>query len=199
MLALNDPGIINDWTFEKAINTLVEAVWEAPLDPRRFEIGMIQTKKAYNAQVANARFPNPSNLPKPPKYLYSDPTYPNASNPDLLPLVYSKASNTHKNSAYSIFGDDDNIVQFRHRMMNGQINKHDGPNQQVAIDRLMGHIQLLNESPASDDFGRCWQHAKDNYDNLDYLDDKTSRPPKCTARLYPDEVLHAVNLATYYR
>jgi ankyrin repeat protein len=197
VLALNDPSIIGQMAYEDAINTLVEAVWEAPLDPRRFEIRMIETQKKYNKPVANNRFPLPSELPAPPKYVYSDPTYPDASNPDLLPLVYSKATNTIKNSAYDLFGDDDNIVQFRHRMANGNVNNHDGPNQQIALDRLIGAISLMNETPASVDFGMCWQHAKDAYDNIDMLDNKAHKPPKCTAKMYPDEVLHAIQSATY--
>ncbi len=200
VLGLNDPSIIGKMSYEEAINILVENVWEAPLENRRFEISKIerlQKEKKYNYPVANIQFPLPSELPLPPKYIYSDPTYPDAGNPDLLPLVYSTATNSIKNSAYTVFQDNENIIQFRHRMANGMINKHDGPNQQIALDRLISFISVMNELPASDDFGMCWQHTKDAYDNLEMLDDKTRKPPKCTAKLYPDELFHAIQSATY--
>jgi hypothetical protein len=186
---LNDAEeFINKITYEDAINRLVEAVWEAPLDPRRNIVSHIQKTKKFNRVVANDKYPLPSELPKSPKYIYSIPTYPDAANPDLLPLVFDKATDAIKNSAANVFGYEENIVQFRHRMANGQINTHDGPNQQVALDRLMGHIKLLNETPNSENFGMCWQHKLDNYGVDDFLDDKEHKPPKCTAKLYPDEL-----------
>ncbi len=197
VLTLNNPKLINKLSYESAIDTLVEAVWEAPLNPQQYKIGKIQRNKKYNELVSNNMFNNPSNLPPPPDYIYSDASYPDAGNPNLLPIVYPKATATHKNSAYSVFSDDDNIVQFRHRTADGRINKHDGPNQQVALSRLMGHIRTMNDSTGSEDFGKCWQHTYDNYYKLDFLDNKKVRPPQCTARLYPEEILHAINSATY--
>lgn len=194
VLALNSPDAIGKIPYEEAINTLVEAVWEAPLDPRRFEISMIKRTKQFNSQVANIRFPLPSELPPPPKYIYSDPSYPDAANPDLFPIVQAKATNIFKNSAYNTFGDDENIVQFRHRMSNGSINTHAGSNQKIALGRLMTYIQHMNESVLSADFGMCWQHNRESYEVL--LNDPTSKPPKCTARLYPDEILYAIEHAT---
>jgi hypothetical protein len=195
---LNDADeFINKITFEDAINRLVEAVWEAPLDPRRNIVSHIQKTGKYNRAVANALYPLPSELPKPPKYIYSVPTYPDAANPDLLPLVFDKATDAIKNSAANVFGYEENIVQFRHRMANGAVNKHDGPNQQVALDRLMGYIKLVSETPNSNDFGMCWQHKLDNYGVNDFLDDKEHKPPKCTARLYPEELLHILQKANY--
>ncbi len=197
VLSLNDSDIIGKIPYEEAINTLVEAVWEAPLDPRRFEIDRIQKLKKYNISVANDRFPPPSGLPKPPKYIYSVPTYPDIANPDLMPLVFSKATNAIKNSAYNVFGYDENIVQFRHRMADGTINNHDGPNQQIALDRLMGEIKLMTERPNSSDFGFCWQHKRDAYNVDDFLNDKSHKPKQCTARLYPAEILHVLQNADY--
>ncbi len=195
---LNDADeFINKITYEDAINRLVEAVWEAPLDPRRNIIKHIMKTGKYNRVVANDKYPLPSELPKPPNYIYSIPVYPDAGNSDMLPLVFDKATDTIKNSAAYVFGYEENIVQFRHRMSNGQINTHDGPNQQVALDRLMGHIKLLNETPNSEDFGMCWQHKLDNYGVDDFLDDKEHKPPKCTAKLYPDELLHILQKANY--
>jgi hypothetical protein len=192
VLSLNRPTLVGTMTFEDAINTLVEAVWEAPLDPRRFEINLIQANKEFN--IRNSAFPLPSNLPPLPKYIYSIPTYPDVANPDLLPLVYPNATADKKNSAYSLFGDDDNIVQLRHRMANGTVNSHDGANQQVALDRLMGYIKDICEKPNSEDFGMCWQHTKNSYT---MVNDTAKLPPKCTAKLYPEEIQHAINLATY--
>ena len=155
---------------------------------------MIESEKQYNDMVSNARFPLPSELPPPPKYIYASPTYPDAANPDLLPIVYSKANNEYKNSAYNVFGDDENIVQFRHRMANKSVNMHAGPNQQIALGRLIAYLQHMCDTPQSADFGMCWQHSKDGYS---MVNDKTRMPPKCTAKLYPEEVLAAIEKATY--
>ncbi len=193
VLALNRPSFIGKIAYEEAINILVEAMWEAPLDPRRFEISMIQAEKKFNSPVANTRFPLPSELPTPPRYVYESPAYPDAANPDLLPLVYAKADNAYKNSAYNVFGDDENIVQFRHRMADGTVNTHAGANQQIALGRLIGYLQHMCDTPQSVDFGMCWQHAHDGYT---MVNDKAHMPPKCTAKLYPEEVLAAIQKAT---
>ncbi len=193
VLALNKPSVIGKMTYEEAINILVEAVWEAPLDPRRFEISMIQAEKKFNSPVANTRFPLPSELPAPPRYVYESPVYPDAANPDLLPLVYAKADNVYKNSAYNVFGDDENIVQFRHRQKDGTVNTHAGANQQIALGRLIGYLQHMCDTPQAADFGMCWQHAHDGYT---MVNDKAHMPPKCTAKLYPEEVLSAIQKAT---
>lgn len=194
VLALNRPTFIGKIPYEEAINKLVEAVWVAPLDPRNFEISMIESEKQYNDMVSNARFPLPSELPPPPKYIYASPVYPDASNPDLLPLVYPKADNTYKNSAYNVFGDDENIVQFRHRMANKSVNTHAGHNQQIALGRLIGYLQHICDTPQAADFGMCWQHATDAYT---MVNDKAHMPSKCTAKLYPEEVLAAIEKARY--
>ncbi len=91
-------------------------------------------------------------------------------------------------------GDDENIVQFRHRMADGTVNEHAGPNQQIALDNLMGYLRDMTTQQASADFGLCWQHA-----NLyvTTIADEAHPPPKCTARLYPQEVLAAIEAATY--
>jgi hypothetical protein len=194
VLALNGPEFIGKLNYEDAINKLVEAVWVAPLDPRNFEISMIESEKQYNDMVSNARFPLPSELPPPPKYIYASPVYPDAANPELFPLVYAKANNTYKNSTYNMSNDDENIVQFRHRMANKTVNTHAGPNQQIALGRLIGYLQNICDTPTSSDFGMCWQHSRDGYT---MVNDKTHMPPKCTAKLYPEEVLVAIEKATY--
>ncbi len=193
VITLNKPDIIGKIPYDEAINTLVEAVWEAPLDPRRFEINRIEKLKKFNIN----NFPLPSGLPKPPKYIYSIPTYPDVANPELMPLVFPKATAAIKNSAFSVFGSDENIVQFRHRMADGKINNHEGPNQQVALDRLMGQIKSMTETPNSEDFGMCWQHKRDAYNVPDFLNDKAHKPKQCTAKLYPEELLHILQTADY--
>lgn len=41
----------------------------------------------------------------------------------------------------------------------------------------------------------CWQHSKQAYEDL--LNDPTHKPQKCTAKLYPEELLHAIQIAKY--
>ncbi len=191
---LNDSEHIGKLTFEEAVNTLVEAVWEAPLNPQRAIIERIQKTGKFNRIVANETFPLPSELPPLPKYIYSEPKYPDAANPDLLPLVYPQATNTMKNSQEHLSGDEENIVQFRHKMSNGQINLHDAPNQQIALDRLMDYLTSMASNQQSGDYGFCWQHEKHN---IEVVYDEAHPPLKCTARLYPEELLHAIQNATY--
>jgi hypothetical protein len=191
---LNEPEFINKITFENAVNQLVEAVWEAPLDPRRGLMNYIQKKGAFNRIVANETYMLPSELPPPPKYIYSVPVYPDAGNPDFLPIVYPNSTATIKNVQDHLSGDTENIVQFRHRMEDGKINKHNGPNQQIALDRLMDYIYSISSTQSSPDYGMCWQHTKES---VQYIYDESKPPHKCTARLYPEELLHAINSATY--
>lgn len=178
-------------TFDEAINTLVEEIWEAPLATRRLEVNYALRKKEYNAAVRNELFPVPQAEPEPN---YANIAYPNASNTSLHPLVFAKADGEHRNVMEHLSGDDENIVQFRHRMADGTINEHAGPNQQIALDNLMGYLRDMATKQTSADFGLCWQHA-DLY--LTTLADAAHPPPKCTARLYPAEVLAAIEGATY--
>ncbi len=187
VLFLNDQ--VGDITFEEAINTLVEEVWEAPLAARRLEVNYALKKKVYNAAVANSRFPAPQ---AEAEAVYANVQYPNASNTSLQPLVFAEGDVEHRNVWDS--DNKENIVQFRHRMADGTINEHAGPNQQIALDNLMNYLGHMATEQSSADFGLCWQHS-DNY--LTIFADEAHPPPKCTARLYPAEVLAAIEGAVY--
>ncbi len=191
---LNKPELIGKISYEDAINRLVEAVWEAPLTPKNTELEYIERERKYNAPVADETFPLSSELPATPKYIYSDLTYPDTNNPDLLPIVYPKATETMKNAMEHLSGDEENIVQFRHRMSDGTVNNHNSVNQQIALDRLMDYLSDLSTQQDSEHYGLCWQHEPLNYTEV-Y--DPEHKPSQCTARLYPEEVLHAIQNATY--
>jgi hypothetical protein len=182
---------VGNMTFEDAINTLVEETWEAPLATRRLEVNYALARKEYNYGVRNELFPLP---PDEPNRVYANLAYPNASNTSLQPLVFANADETHRNVMEHLSGDTENIVQFRHRMADGTINNHDQPNQQIALDNLMGYLKNMATQQNSADFGMCWQHANIY---LTTVTDPTHLPPKCTARLYPAEILAAIEGATY--
>lgn len=188
VLFLNDPSIIGTMPYTEALDSLTEAMWEAPLAPRRHEVAYALREKKYNRIVSNNLFPLP--VAEAEREIVNVVS-PNAA---LLPTVYPKATETMKNSTEHLSGDDENIVQFKHRMADGSINDHAGPNQQIALDGLMNYLNDLLIRQTSPDFGFCWQHA-DYF--LTTLQDEAHAPPKCTARLYPAEMLAAVEGAVY--
>jgi hypothetical protein len=87
----------------------------------------------------------------------------NARNAALLPTVgpgYNNITTT----------DDDAVIQFHHRLRNGEINHHEDT--KIGADSFQSYIQTnLNDGKA----GPCWL-------------------PSCTAIIHPDEIKELVRL-----
>ena len=167
-------------TMREALNKVVEQMWEAPLAPRNLEVNYALKEKKFNNFVGNDRFP----IPVVKNNVYTNVPYPNAN---LLPTVYPEATDTMRNATEDFSGDTENIVRFRHRMADGTVNEHAGPFQQIALDGLMNYISSML-SQQSEAFGKCWQFS----DSIATMYPEGANPPKCTAKLYPEELLKAI-------
>jgi hypothetical protein len=160
---------IGEITTRQALDQLVEAMWDGPLTTPSNVLTQMETSKKF--AVNTSAFPN--NAPTEER-VYSNIPYPNVGNPELLPIVHATATNVVKNY-YDV--DEENIVQFRHKMADGAVNTHAGEGEQISKSMLFNYIQSTFDQKESDKFGMCWQY------------------PSCTARMYPDELLSILNQA----
>jgi hypothetical protein len=103
--------------------------------------------------------------------------YPDVAIPELLPVVYKEAPDGFIDPTYS--GDDDNVVQFRHRRVDGTINNHANPaTDMISKDMLLLKINSIILNGEMQILGTCWQ-------------------PECTAKMYPQELKHVLETSQY--
>jgi hypothetical protein len=92
--------------------------------------------------------------------------YPDAHNPDLLPLVHREGMNA------VLWDDVPNAIQFRHKQLNGVVNNHE--DSYIGLESL---FKLLDDAGRQWQLCMCWEY------------------PTCTALLYPQEIEHALRLS----
>ena len=171
-VALELNGLVHgELTRQTAVEHLIEETWNASLDQNANAIKNVRTLRKWTIPMNrylpnNTRRANNSNNSN--NAIVNVP-YPNAANPELLPIVHPMGTN-----AVTLTDDVPNVVQFRHRQKNGVINTHDDTF--VGIDTLFRKV--LNESRYGEALGRCWAY------------------PDCDAKIYPAELRHILDTAT---
>ncbi len=234
-LELNDK--VGEITTNKALELLVEEMWNAPLQRKERLVGKMETEKKFvniehnefpnvpynRAQLTNAPnsaahqkgkmlsnaqfqlgnqifkvkndqlylnnagnvkaaapyqhyFKEFKNIAQLPSYGVNIP-YPNAATAELLPIVYHEAPEGFVDPTYS--DDDENVVQFRHRMADGSINNHKNPTtDMISKDMLLSKIASAINNGDIDAIGPCWLRG-------------------CTALIYPQELKAAIEASEY--
>lgn len=155
-----------------ALQQIVEAGWNAPLNPQLIEQANKQlAKKKYN--LSNTNFPvikeeniNINSLP--------NVVNPNRNNNNLKPLLHRfgtniiEQNNINQNS-YESNAEPDKLIQFRHRKLDGSINNHtdEWVSRNTLTDFLENQLKQFNTDEGA---GYCIFY------------------PACNARLYPEEI-----------
>jgi hypothetical protein len=152
-------------TEDEAHHEMIKAAWNAPFDVSKEDIEAAMAEKKFNVQI-NV-FPNTK-----ADRNYPDIPYPDVKNPDLMPILHEHGD---EKMLVEYNFDTDNMVQFRHRMMDGTVNNHDKPGEQISRAMLLNYIYSMREDRMQESYGRCWQY------------------PKCTALLYPEELLAIID------
>ena len=144
---------------KKALEELVQEMWSAP-------ISRLSLRRAKNNLEAK-KFRLPSNVFPSPVVSNNAPNIVrNARNAKLLPTV---------GPGYNTIGttDDDAVIQFHHRLRNGDINHHE--DSKIGLDSFQEYITSnLSDGKA----GPCWL-------------------PTCTAIIHPDEIKELVSLGVF--
>ncbi len=123
-------------------------------------------KKFRNIAAAAAAANTETNVP-----------YPNAGDANLLPIVYPEAPEGFVDPTGS--GDEENVIQFRHRMADGSINKHENPaTDMISKDMLFLKIASALNNGELENIGPCWKSD-------------------CTALLYPQELKAVIDASEY--
>ena len=160
----------------EAMDELCEEMWNAPMVRSRALKTMQETKK-FN--IPNTNFP----LTLPPQN-----NAPNTPYTGETPIVHPSETEAFTNALYI---DDVNILQFRHRRMNGTWNRHEGPGQQISREGFVGWLKSMLENPTAEEFGKCWQYktrAQQAALNA------TQTTLVCDAVLHPAEVVAALDM-----
>ena len=160
----------------EAMDELCEEMWNAPMVRSRALKTMQETKK-FN--IPNTNFP----LTLPPQN-----NAPNTPYTGEAPIVHPSETEAFTNALYI---DDVNILQFRHRRMNGTWNRHEGPGQQISREGFVGWLKSMLENPTAEEFGKCWQYktrAQQAALNA------TQTTLVCDAVLHPAEVVAALDM-----
>jgi hypothetical protein len=152
-------------TEEEAHHEMIKAAWNAPFDVSKEDIEAAMAEKKFNVPI-NV-FPNTK-----ADRTYPDIPYPDAKNRDLMPILHEHGD---EKMLVDYNFDTDNMVQFRHRMMDGTINNHDKAGEQISRSMLLNYIYSMRDDRMQEAYGRCWQY------------------PKCTALLYPEELLAIID------
>ncbi len=150
-----------------ALNTLTEAMWNAPLIPYKHRSVKLLAKQAWNFNTG-AFPPNApvvataaaaaaiANIQRP------------AANRDLKPVLIADGWN-------SVGMEAGPAIQFVHRRMDGTLNDHAG--QGIGLESLKDFIKDMNKNFGMEAFGHCWNYGHG-----------------CSAYLYPSEVAEAFTL-----
>ncbi len=155
---------IGQITEDEAHAELIKATWDGPFTVSKEDVDKVMEEKKFNVSLNVFRSED--------REEYGDVQYPDASNTDLMPIVYPKETEQFKNH-YDV--DDENIIQFRHKIADGTVNNHNGPGEQISRSMFVNYLNSLNDQKDADKFGHCWMY------------------PTCTARLYPEEVLSVID------
>jgi hypothetical protein len=156
-------GEVDKMTNEQAMNSLVEAAFDAPFERGSKKAAKkIMRERKWN--VAAERFPEVVAAAAAAAPVdYPDVRRP-AANAGLLPTFEAKGKNS-----VSLDDEEVPVIQFRHRRANGEINEHE--NTMIGIPSLIAYLDSsIKERGTSSHFGKCW-----NY-------------PECDATLYPEEI-----------
>ena len=144
---------------KKALEELVQEMWSAP-------ISRLSLRRAKN-NLDGKKFRLPANAFPAPVVSNNAPNIVrNARNAELLPTV---------GPGYNAIGttDDDAVIQFHHRLQNGDINHHE--DSKIGLDSFQEYIKSnLSDGKA----GPCWL-------------------PTCTAIIHPDEIKELVSLGVF--
>ena len=112
----------------------------------------------------------PTSGNKPANNVYPNIARPNANKP-LVPTT---------SQALNDFDEEQTMIQFHHRMANGEINNHEGS--LISQPILQGFIEDINKQFGTPAFGLCWDYRGGQ---------------GCTARLYPEEIKDFVTNDVY--
>ncbi len=163
----NKPRFIGKKKLTNVLETLVEAMWNAPLvenpdieelwEGRRWNI----PNTAFPAPVATSNTNINANIPLPAD--------------TQEPVIHPVETDAFMNA--TMMGDTD-IIQFRHAG-----NLHDGDGQQISREGFVGWLKDVMGEYSTERFGHCWQFSEAEYG-----------ANRCTAKLYPQEVRMALGL-----
>jgi ankyrin repeat protein len=159
-------------TEKKALNSLVEATWNAPLEPLAPAVAKkLAQEKRWN--IATEEFPPNVVTVEAPVEVAPNVVRPPANVEELRPILHEAGDDL-------ITGDKGvRVIQFQHRGEDGIINRHEGAF--IGVETFVDWLRNQVESEyGADAFGYCW-----------------FRSGGCTARLYPDEVKDIVPAELY--
>jgi hypothetical protein len=149
-------------TERNAITQLVETMWNAPFQNTRIQMTPWKLK--------SESFPLRSEMPEPEK-MVEVPIHRPESDKDLLPEFHDSGRNC--------ISLDENLllIQFIHRMKNGEINEHD--EEYISVKSLCRFLNYVIQSYKSgldcESLGYCWNYKEG-----------------CTAVFYPEEIRYAM-------
>ena len=155
-------------TRQKAMEELVEVMWNAPL------IGHFERKTRKILEEKRWNFPGEGIFQNTNPINENETNAPNiarnAANATLLPKL------TEGMNVVSL--ENGPVVEFVHRRRDGTVNEHKGEGINMAT--LKDFITRMNSNFGTEEFGYCWNYG--------------TAPDSCTARLHPDEVKAAFEL-----
>jgi ankyrin repeat protein len=148
-------------TEKEALEEMVEEMWNAPI-ARKVALAKMLEKKAWN--IPSDAFPMPVDEKEEEVDMTKLPDLEKpAADSDLKPLVV-------KGIDAIMGGDEEDVIQFRHRQKNGEVFEHVGDC--ISAESLELFISGQNAKFKTDEsFGLCWSY-----------------PGKCNARLYPSDI-----------
>ncbi len=170
-LDFNDPVFIGVKSRKEVLEQLVEAMWDAPFVKAPLSNVHWQKKQW---KRPNTNFPNP---PKSNTNTNANITVPEGVQD---PIVHPTETENFTNAMMTY---DTNIIQFRHPQIDGSLNEHNKPGQQISQGMFESWLRTQLGDYTKESFGHCWQYDEEYGTN------------RCTAKLYPKEVRIALGLA----
>ena len=165
--ALDLQSKIGKISFTEAMDSLVEAGWNAPLAKENPAIDTIMRTKKWD--ISSDKFPIFNPKIEEEKKDYSK--YPNIVNPKTKGLEPSLIVGEDP-----ITLDETEVIQFHHKQPNGEIYNHE--ESYISPDSLEKFI-IIQIDENSQDFGNCWDREH------------------CKGILYPQEIKGFVSDKTY--
>jgi len=159
---------IDEISYKEAMNELVQETWNGPFVEQRRTKKVGETKK-WNISTSNFR-PNI----RPINYVGNVRNYPNVTRSNTNVATLRPTTIIEHND---LENRDTTMIQFHHRQADGSINHHEG--NLISKEQFEEFINNQNHSFGTESFGMCWDY------------------PRCTARLYPDEIKDFVPAESY--
>ncbi len=181
-LDYNDPTLVGNLSHREVLESLVEAMWDAPFvkDP----LSKLHWERK-QWRRPNTNFPLPKSLSTNMNVNNNNNTNPNTNvavpagvqDPIVHPVETEEFAN-------ATFVDDKDIIQFQHPDSSGVLRLHNKPGQQISRIAFSSWLSdLLGKPPTDEQFGHCWMFSEVDYGSN-----------RCTAKLYPKEVRLALGL-----